>query len=398
MAGAPDRQGPSVGSLAGGWNRDRRLAGQVGAGEARLRAGQVGERPLGNDLAPLDPRPGSEIHQPVGRAHRVLVVFDDDHRVAHVAQPLQGGDQAVVVAGMQADRGLVEDVEHAHQPGPDLARQANSLGLAAGERRRRAVERQVVQAHVGQEPESPTDLLQQLVGDGARDRIEGNEIRGFAIASRGRRLGQGVEESGGAADGHGAKLDERLAAHAHGPGAGVEPATPALGAGHAAHVRLELGPGGAAGRLAIAGQELGGHPLPLLGVRPDPPPVLPVVHDHPLAGAVKPDVAEPLVELAPGPLEHRSLGGTVRVGLEVGRDPLEQMPPPLAHILDRPNRSESAVPDREVGIGNQQVRVEVVPHAQAIAGQAHALRTVETEELRAGRVEAQAAEGAGVMR
>src|SRR5208282_5422793 len=85
VAGATDSQEPSIGSLAGGRNRDRRLAGQVGAGEARLRAGQVGERPLGNDLAPLDPRAGSEIHQPVGRAHRVLVMFDDDHRVAHVA-------------------------------------------------------------------------------------------------------------------------------------------------------------------------------------------------------------------------------------------------------------------------------------------------------------------------
>ena len=73
----------------------------------RLASGwpDVGERPLGDDLAALDARPGAEIDQVVGRAHRVLVVLDDDHRVAHVAQPLQGGDQAVVVAGCRPIEG-----------------------------------------------------------------------------------------------------------------------------------------------------------------------------------------------------------------------------------------------------------------------------------------------------
>ncbi len=247
MAGAPDRQVPAIRCLTHRRNRDRRPASQVSAGEAWLRPGQIGKRPLGNDLAALDPGAGPEVHQPVGRAHRVLVVFDDDHRVAHVAQPLQRGDQAVVVAGMQADRGFVEDVEHAHQPRSDLARQANALGLAAGERRRRAIQRQVMQSHVGQEPEPSPNLLQQLVGNCTRDRIKRNVIGGFTIVFRGGRLGQGVEESGGSADGHGTQLDERLAPDTHCPGAGVEPGTPALGAGHAAHERLKLGPGGAAG-------------------------------------------------------------------------------------------------------------------------------------------------------
>ena len=179
---------------------------------------------------------------------------------------------------------------------------------------------------------------------------------------------------------------------------GLSRRAPAVGAGHAPHVGLELGPGGAAGRLAIAGQQLGGHALPLLGVRPDPPPVLPAVDDQPVAGAVEPDVAEPLVEVAPGALEHRPLGGTVGVGLEVGGDPLEEVPPPLAHLLDRPERRDRAVPDRERRVGDQQVGVEVVADAQAVARQAHPLRAVEAEELRAGRVEAQPAGGAGVVR
>ena len=62
-------------------------------------------------------------------------------------------------------RRLVADVEHAHQAGADLRRQADALRLAAGERRRAAVERQVVEADLDQEVEAGADLLEDLVGD-----------------------------------------------------------------------------------------------------------------------------------------------------------------------------------------------------------------------------------------
>ena len=80
---------------------------------------------------------------------------------------------------MQADGGLVQDVEHAHQPRADLAGQPDALGLAAGERGGGAVECQVVQADVGEEPEPAADLLEQLLGDRPRDRIE----RGARLSS-----------------------------------------------------------------------------------------------------------------------------------------------------------------------------------------------------------------------
>jgi hypothetical protein len=78
-------------------------------------------------------------------------VLDDDHRVADVAQVLERLQQAVVVALVQADRRLVEHVHDAGQPGTDLRGQADALRLAAGQRFRRAVERQVVEADVDQE-------------------------------------------------------------------------------------------------------------------------------------------------------------------------------------------------------------------------------------------------------
>ena len=57
-------------------------------------------------------------------------------------------EQPLVVARVQADRRLVENVEHADQAAADLAGQADALRFAAGERRGRAVEREVFEADV----------------------------------------------------------------------------------------------------------------------------------------------------------------------------------------------------------------------------------------------------------
>ena len=62
-------------------------------------------------------------------------------------------------------RRLVEDVQHAHQPAADLRRQPDALRLAARERRGGAVEREVVQPDVQQEPQPRADLLDDLLGD-----------------------------------------------------------------------------------------------------------------------------------------------------------------------------------------------------------------------------------------
>jgi hypothetical protein len=73
----------------------------------------------------------SEVDQVVGGHHRALVVLDHDHRVAEVAQPVERRDQLLVVALVQADRGLVEHVHDADQAGADLGREADPLRLAA---------------------------------------------------------------------------------------------------------------------------------------------------------------------------------------------------------------------------------------------------------------------------
>jgi hypothetical protein len=54
----------------------------------------------------------------VGGAHRLLVVLDDDDGVAEIAKLLERGEEPRVVALVQADRRLVEDVQHADEPEP----------------------------------------------------------------------------------------------------------------------------------------------------------------------------------------------------------------------------------------------------------------------------------------
>ena len=54
----------------------------------------------------------------------------------------EGGDEALVVALVEADGGLVEDVEDAAEAGADLGGEADALAFAAGEGGGGAVERE----------------------------------------------------------------------------------------------------------------------------------------------------------------------------------------------------------------------------------------------------------------
>ena len=79
----------------------------------------------------MDARPGAHLDDVIGGANGVLVMFDDDDGVADVAKTLERRDHLHVVLRMQADARLVEDVEHAHEPGTDLRREPDPLRLAA---------------------------------------------------------------------------------------------------------------------------------------------------------------------------------------------------------------------------------------------------------------------------
>ena len=93
-------------------------------------------------------------------------------------------DQLVVVALVEPDRGLVEDVEDADELGADLRREAEPLGLAARQRLRGAVELEIADADVGEEREALADLLHDPVADQLLGRRQAEVVE---EAERGRR-------------------------------------------------------------------------------------------------------------------------------------------------------------------------------------------------------------------
>ncbi len=106
-----------------------------------------------------------DIDHPIGALDRLLVVLHHDDRVAQVAQLHEGVDQPAIIPLMEADGGLIQNVEDAHQPGADLSGEPDALRLAAGQRRRRTVEGEVADANVGQEAQARSDLFEDTVGD-----------------------------------------------------------------------------------------------------------------------------------------------------------------------------------------------------------------------------------------
>ena len=88
-----------------------------------------------------------------------------DQRVAQIAQLAQGREQLRVVALVQADARLIQNIEHAHQGGADLRGEPDALRFAAGERARRAAEREIIQPDACQEVQTAADLLEDQIRD-----------------------------------------------------------------------------------------------------------------------------------------------------------------------------------------------------------------------------------------
>ena len=73
-------------------------------------------RAFRHHLAAMHAGARAHVHHMVGGQDRLLVMLDDEYRVAHVAQRFQRVEQPRIVALMQPDRRLVEHIEHAGQP------------------------------------------------------------------------------------------------------------------------------------------------------------------------------------------------------------------------------------------------------------------------------------------
>ena len=88
------------------------------------------------------------VDKPVGRADDFLVMLHHNNRIAQVAELLQDLDEPLRVATMQADAGLVEDIEAANETAAKRGCKVDALTLATRQAVRWAIKRQVAQADV----------------------------------------------------------------------------------------------------------------------------------------------------------------------------------------------------------------------------------------------------------
>src|SRR3954467_6944451 len=111
-------------------------------------------------MAAVDAGAGAHVDHIIGVADRILVMLDDEHGVAEIAQPVERDQEALIVALVKADARIVEDVEHARQARADLAGQADALALAAGKRARGAVQVDIIETDIVEEAEPLVNLLE----------------------------------------------------------------------------------------------------------------------------------------------------------------------------------------------------------------------------------------------
>ena len=141
----------------------------------RLQRGPVVEVPPGERAAgpqPLDGAlehhlaaggagAGAEVDDVVGDRDRLRLVLDDQHGVALVAQLQQQLVHPLDVVRVQADRRLVEDVGDVGERRAEVADHLGALRLAARQRARRPVEREVAEPDLDERVERLPQRRQQ---------------------------------------------------------------------------------------------------------------------------------------------------------------------------------------------------------------------------------------------
>ena len=242
-------------------------------------------------------------------------------------------------------RRLVEDVEHADQPGADLGGQPDPLRLTAGERAGRAVQREVVQADVEQEPQPRVDLLEHPLGDHPLPSVElepAQELR--ALADRQRR-----------------DLGDRAVGERDGQDLGLEPGALAGRARHLAHVALVALAAGVALGLAVPALEerhdaLEGRVVAALAAV-----AVAVADVHLGVVAVQDGLLLLLGQLAPRGVEGEPEG--VAEGAEQAAEVLD--------VVAAGPRLQRALGERLLVVGDDELGVHLLPGAEPVqSGQA----------------------------
>jgi hypothetical protein len=139
---------------------------------------------LGGDFATPIAGAGAEIQQVVGGGDHFAVVFHQDHGIPEVPKVGKRLEQAAVVTRVEANRRLVQHVQHPRQTAADLTGQPDALRFAAGKRRRWPAQGQIIQSHINQELQAVGDLPQYLA------RYLLLPLRQLQLVEKGERLAQ----------------------------------------------------------------------------------------------------------------------------------------------------------------------------------------------------------------
>ena len=115
---------------------------------------------------------------------------------------------------MEANAGLIENIERANEMRAERSGELDALGFASGERGGEAVEREIVEADFVEKLETREDFIEDFVGDG---------FLGFGEFERG-------EEDAGLFYGEFADFGDGSAGDSNGAGFGAEARAAALGA------------------------------------------------------------------------------------------------------------------------------------------------------------------------
>ena len=74
-----------------------------------------------------------------------------DNRVAHIAQLFQWMNKPQIIALVQSDTGLIQDIQNVDQLRAYLCGQPDALAFAAGKTDGTTVQWQIIQSHIQQE-------------------------------------------------------------------------------------------------------------------------------------------------------------------------------------------------------------------------------------------------------
>ena len=348
------------------------LSRKVFAGDRIRRRDDVLDASRRNHFAAVHAGSGTDVHDVVRRPYGFLIVFDDDERIAEVAQPFERGKQLLIVLLVQPYARLVENVQHARKPAAYLCGEPYALTLAAGKRGGRPREREIAESHVRKEAQTRVDLLENTLD---YQLLRGCELHG------GQKLRKFHHR-------HAARFMDIPAADGDAEGFRLKPFAAARGARHLFHVSRDLHLDHLGIRFVETAQEIGSNAL-VSGVIFTAERLGAVLHgDLISAVAVEDEVKHPFRQIFHGHVQRKAVLFGKRAELHL-RD--------LARVDIPAARTDRALTQRHVRADDELVHIYLVGEPQPSAHGARAIGVVERKQPRRELLDADPAVGTRVF-